>query len=485
MSTATNADNPRKRVRINEVLDVDNNTTTTNTHRPMNINLYTGALASLQPAIRTVADVFFKKLTDIYKAVTNNKDKLKKFNDNEDFIPRSCRINFQLGASSFVKGSTEFTELQNKVDESNKQAAIKNREFIVDAIILEIKSTNEALRNTFCECLFKLSRIFLHSSYFDEDIPDDDIHTLSKSIVMADSSIVKYIFDNSTSNFKNFYNKKYQLRTNAQTAVQIITEPLPNGSRNIDDYDFNEGELASYEFAEHLSAGTGLDTILANRRLHLANTNATKYTLSAVFKNQYTLLMHRMVNLHWSDMINLHYTKLIDAKLHKLATTLITSDVTNNVATIVAAQPPANESIISDLIAQKFNDFKRTFKAEILNDQKTKNQKRGETTTRAVPKKSTNTKTPTKKDKKDKPSKSPPAAKTKSPKKAPQPSPATKRNKKRNSAGEAKPATTNDKQPTATTRASRKNQSTTTNNPRRSKSNQRHGTNKSKQATDK
>jgi hypothetical protein len=299
---------------------------------------------------------------------------------------------------------------------------------------------------------------------------------------MADSSIVKYIFENSTSNFRHFYNKKYNITANAPTATTLITEPLPNGSRNVADYNLNEGEQASYEYAEHLSAGTGLDTILANRRLQLATTTTTHYTLSAVFKNQYSLLMHRMVNQHWSDMINLHYTKLIDAKLTKLATTLITSDDNNDVAMVVAAQPPANESIINDLITQKFNDFRRTFKAELLNEQKTKNQQRGETTTRAVTKKSTNKKSPSNK---DKPPKSTTTAKAKSPKKADKPSPASQQNKKRKSAGEAKPATTSDKQQKATPRTSRTPQRTTTKTTRRSKSKQSRGTNKSKQATEK
>jgi hypothetical protein len=476
MSTATTANTTRKRVRINDVIDVDDTSQSTPSHS-MAVNLYTGALVSLQPAIRTVADVFFKKLTDIYKVCTTTKDKLKKFNDNEDFIPRSCRINFQLGASNFVKGSTKFMELQAKVDANNKQVAIKNRDYIVDAIILEVKATTEALRNTFCDCLFKLSRLFLQSSYFDEEIPDNDIHTLSKTIIMSDTTIIKYIFDNNATDFRNFYNKKYNITARTQFTLQPITELLPNGSRNIADYNFTEGEQASYEYAEHLTTGTGLEIILAGRRQQVTTSTNNTYVLTDVFKNQYRILIHRMVNLHWSAMINLHYNKLIDAKLTKLATTLITADDTNDVAMIVAAQPPASEAIISDLINQKFNDFKRTFKSELLADQKTKNNQRGETTTRAAPKKSTNTKQTPKK--KSPTPKSPPASKTKSTKKATTSAPPPKKGKKQNSAGGAKQDSTKGKK---SPRPGKQQQRTTTTTPRRSKSksksNQRPGTNK-------
>jgi hypothetical protein len=346
MSNATNANNPHKRVRISDVIDVDNDNPIS-TSTKMEINLYTGALASLQPAIRTVADVFFKKLTEIYKILTSNKDKLKKFNDNDDFIPRSCRSNFQIGASNFVKGSNSFTELQTKIENNNKQFAIKNREYIVDVLILEVKATTDALRDTFCECIFKLSRIFLQSSYFDDDIPDNHIHNLSKTIINADPTIIKYIFGESTNSFRTYYNKKYNINTSTHIVPEVITALLPNGSRNIADYHPTEGEQASYEYAEHLQEGTGLDILLANRRLREVAATSTPttptYTLSDVFKNQYRALLHRMCNQYWSSLINLHYTKLIDAKLTKLAETLISSDATNDVAMIVAAQPPASD----------------------------------------------------------------------------------------------------------------------------------------------
>jgi outer membrane biosynthesis protein TonB len=486
MSTATSADNPRKRVRINEIIDVDNENPPSTT-RKMDVNLYTGALASLQPAIRTVADVFFKKLTDLYKLVTSNKDKLAKFNDNDDLIPRSCRSNFQVGASNYVKGSHKFIELQTKIENNNKQFALRNREYIIDVILLEVKATTDALRDTFCECLFKLSRIFLQSSYFDHDIDDIHIHKLSKTIINADASILKYIFGGNTDNFRTYYNKKYNIDIPTHTEPEVITTLLPNGSRNVADYNFNEGEQASYEYAEHNEPGTGLEIILANRRLREVSGSTTTtrltYTLTDLFKNQYKLLLHRMVNQHWSAMINLHYTKLIDAKLTKLAETLITSDATNDVAMVVAAQPPASEAIISELINQKFNELKKAFKTELMTDKTSKNQQRGENATRASPKKTKSnlpSKKATVKKAQQQPTKKSPK---KSPKKQTKTTTRTKEKEKENNEAEgSKRGTTNsNKKSSATknpTRNGRNKQRTATT--QRSKSNPRRGTGKSK-----
>jgi hypothetical protein len=495
MSTATNDNNPRKRVRISETVTTSNENSTSQQQRT-DYNLYTGALLSLQPAIRRVADVFFKKLTDIYKTVTSNRDKLKKFSDNDDFIPKSCRLNFCVGASNYIKGSQEFMELQTKIENDNKQVAIKHRDFVVDVIKLEIKATTDALQKTFCECLFKLARIFLQSSYFEADIPDDDAHALATSIIMSHPAILKYIFKDNANRFKIYYHKLYNITAPAQPQAEVITEILPNGSRNINDYNPTEGDLASYEYAEASEPGTGLDIILANRRLRATiappNNNVVTYTLTDIFREQFKTLMFRMVNQSWTSMINLHYTKLIDAKLSQMAESLITSDVTNDVAMIVAAQPPASEAIINDIINAKFNELKRTLTTITRNEQvPSKNKKRGENVTRAstkkqkttTPKSNEKTTTPKSKEKQQ----NTPSAKTKQ--KGNKKQQANNNTPKRNEAGGSKRATTKDKSATpkqGTNKTTRARTSTKDSKKRQrstSASNRRRGTSKSRQAT--
>jgi hypothetical protein len=211
MSTATNTTTQRKRIRIDDnVTVIDESSTASST---LSYNLYTGVLVSLQPTIRFVSDFYFDTIIKALKTVKDNKDKLQKFDDNESFIPRSCRTNFTVGASDLAKGSTEYATLLSTIEDNNKQVAEQHRTYVQQLIILELDVSTKRLKNLFCESLFKLSTIFLHNAFFGSNITTDNIHNTSVNIVTQHPPIIKYIFDESTNDFKTWYNKKYNITT--------------------------------------------------------------------------------------------------------------------------------------------------------------------------------------------------------------------------------------------------------------------------------
>jgi hypothetical protein len=396
MSTATSTPQPRKRIRFNENND---NITPTIDNKKITYNLYSGVLASLQPAIRHVADVYFQKLTSSFKLFNDNKEKLKKFEDDATFIPRSCKTNFTVGASTLIKGSNDFNTLLDTIDNNNKAIATQQRSYVLQLIKLELEASKTKLRDLFCECLFKLSTIFLHNCFFGQEINNESIHALSITVVSRDPSIIKYIFEDNLTTFKSWYNKKHRINTSAYFQQQaprqrtpIITARLPNGSLNIHDYNPTEGELASYEYAESQTPGAGIDILLAHRRVNGADLNAeeddeeievintTTFNLPRVDMEQYATLLFRMVNSQWSHMLQLHHSKLVNAHLTRLAETLVTAEATDDAAIIVAQQPPASEAIISELIEKKFKELENKL---VKGKPTTKNNKRGEKQPRA------------------------------------------------------------------------------------------------------
>jgi hypothetical protein len=461
MSTATNVQAPRKRTRISDDVEVIDTTTSLKKHE---FNLYTGSLASLQPVIRPIADIYFIRLTDLFNKYVADKVKLQKFDDT-NFIPKSCRVNFMAGASNLVKGSTEYSELLAQIDNKNRETASHHRDTVKKVIQLEIKASQTTLRDTFCECLYKLSTMFMSFHFYKKAIPEGQIHKLSKDIVSNEPRIIHFIFEDDTDSFRTWYNKKFNITLtmvdennvtittpNQQPAAaaaqpassnpdSIILSLLPNGSRDIADYNLSELEEGQYEFAEFDTPGSGLDTVLANRRMlhsqastaslndqpfsrtqpsqastvslndipfsrsqasqtstvtvnarQSGNTQPTPtvphYILPAMQRNQYSLLMLQMTFHSWTSKIHLHEEKLKNAELAKLATTLLTSDVTNDVAMTIAAQPPASEAIINDLINSKFEELKKTLvKGNIPTHKGTtstsKNSKRGKPAARA------------------------------------------------------------------------------------------------------
>jgi hypothetical protein len=477
MSNATNEQTPRKRTRISDDVQIIANV---NNNKKHEFNIYRGPLASLQPVIRPIADAYFTKLSDLFNNHVNNQAKLKKFDD-VNFIPKSCRVHFTAGASTLVKGSTDYSDLLAQIDNKNKETASSHRDTVKKVVQLKLNASLTTLRDTFCECLFKLSTMFMNFYFFRKEIPSGQIHKLSKDIISNEPRIIHYIFEADINAFTTWYNKKYNITlatvaidddntapaaaaaASAQAADPIILSLLPNGSRDIADYNLSVIEEGQYAYAEYDNPGSGLDSVLANRRRQYSestqattaslnalpfsvdatsqastvslnelpfsvntNTHPTQHTqptqptqptqapqgiphyiLPALQRDQYSLLMLNITYNSWSVKLNLHEEKLRNAELAKLATTLLTSDITNDVAMTIAAQPPASEAIINDLINAKFNELKKAIYKDNAKSNhgnakaKTKNNKRGETSTRASnPKKSKKTptkKTPTKK----------------------------------------------------------------------------------------
>jgi hypothetical protein len=499
MSNATNTTTPRKRIRIDEnIIEID---ASSNTPKLL-YNLYSGVLVSLQPTIRHVSDFYFKILTSALKEVENYKDKLKKFDENESFIPRSCRTSFTVGASNLVKGSATYTTLLSTIENNNKIIAEQNRDYVRQVIQLELDEATNKLRNTFCDSLYKLATIFLHNGYFGSEITANSIHAAAKNIIIHQPAIVRYIFDTNINDFKQWYNKKFNITVAVHPPVQrtpIITALLPGGSRNIDDYNPSEGERASYLFAEDQTPGSGLDMLLAWRRQRTDDTtdnndddtqgpdnNILKLTDHDV--GLFSTLMYRMTTQHWSTLLQQHHSKYVNAQLTKLAETLITSDVTNQAAAIIAAQPPASEAIISELIDQKFKALEQKWKT----NNAPKNVKRGEKTTRAtIPKKSKTTRQTTNAKNNAKPKEPTPNnqtsahsrpprrgqnTKTKPPTGKQQQQPQTPKHKRK--AEEPGRATTNGKKTTSKTKKKPKTSASPT--PHSTKSNRSNGTNRSR-----
>jgi hypothetical protein len=207
MSNATGTTTPRKRLRIdNNVIEIDAPSSTLK----LTYNLYSGVLVSLQPTIRTLSDFYFTALIKALKEVNHNKDKLTKFDNDTSFIPRSCRTNFTVGASNLVKGSNDYATLLTNIEINNKAVSETNRAFVKQLLELELNESTKKLRNLFCECLLKLSTMFLHNGHFGAKISTSSIHTLSTSIVLHQPAIIKYIFAN-VNDFKIWYHTKFNI----------------------------------------------------------------------------------------------------------------------------------------------------------------------------------------------------------------------------------------------------------------------------------
>jgi hypothetical protein len=136
------------------------------------------------------------------------------------FIPRSCRTNFKIGASNIVKGSNIFTTLQTTIEDNNKRIAEQQRDYVKQCVKIELDEHTKALKDKFCEGLFKLSTIFLHNGHFGSDVNNESIHWLSLDIIARRPLIIKYIFNGNLTDFQRYYKKKYNITTPAPPIIR-------------------------------------------------------------------------------------------------------------------------------------------------------------------------------------------------------------------------------------------------------------------------
>jgi hypothetical protein len=99
MSTASTEKSPKKRVRI----DADN-------IKVYDYSPIAGSVATLLPVMMELVEHYYNVFMKLSKSFYDKQNITKKFT-NPDFIPRSAKTKFQLGASELVKTSTRYNDL--------------------------------------------------------------------------------------------------------------------------------------------------------------------------------------------------------------------------------------------------------------------------------------------------------------------------------------------------------------------------------------
>jgi hypothetical protein len=273
---------------------------------------------------------------------------LEKFDD-DTYIPKSARLNFNLGVSEIVSKSDKYTDLvttatTNKATyESNQKAIIKQ------AAQLEVNVLVTSNKTLFCEALFKIASIYYLKHTKSPEFDEAKVHELVSHVVHQNTCIIRYTFNKETiASFITYYNTIY---------IEAISS---NDDQILDDADVDDDAVYSQididaEINQHLSRNASSTVSVATTETndnHSANC-AKKFPTELI--HQISALMMRLFVHDWEAYKNAHDEKVINAQMEKFATTTMAHKATDKAAEIIAAEPSATPQQISDLIAKEVN----------------------------------------------------------------------------------------------------------------------------------
>ena len=164
VNPATNHNNGTKRVRI----QINNkNSTTVNgtmtkvkTPKALALACVQSHVASLHPQVTKIINTYGVQFVDIYHKIEQKKIQLYKMENDDTFIPRSARINFEFHVRPEVQQTDEFSVIQSSTTELIKDFQQNLKHKILETIPLDIKHLQNKLNSTICELIFYTSKAF-------------------------------------------------------------------------------------------------------------------------------------------------------------------------------------------------------------------------------------------------------------------------------------------------------------------------------------
>ena len=164
VNPATNHKNGIKRVRIQ--INNKNSTTVTGsmskvkTPKALALACVLSHVASLHPQVTKINNTYGVQFVDIEHKIEQKRVQLCKMGNDDTFIPRSARINFEFHICPEVQQTDEFSLIQSSTTELIKDFQQNLKHKILETIRINIKHLQNKLNSTICELIFYKSKAF-------------------------------------------------------------------------------------------------------------------------------------------------------------------------------------------------------------------------------------------------------------------------------------------------------------------------------------
>jgi hypothetical protein len=365
MSNASTDETPAKRVRI----DINNN-------KLYDYTSIAGSVATLLPVMKDLVNHYLDLFMKTSKAIYDKKKIIEKL-ANSDFIPKSAKTKFQLGASELVKSSNEYNDLATAVEQVKAAYERKQKLHILQSARMEMKALLNKRDTIFIEGIFKLASMMQLWKTSYEDVVEGEVHHIIKQIINMDNSLLMHVFDCKYESFIQEYTKLYPLSITIFTENNTLDDSMddisineieipPASQRTMDEFLVTTTQtepLTTQDNGTHTTAS--LTTTEASEELinYRTRNSSTEYETAPTV---HTLKIHDIVTLtrilkdifvhSWSNEKTKLENKLLTIKMAKFSKMTLTAKATDDAAAIVANEPSADMKLIEELINKKVNE---------------------------------------------------------------------------------------------------------------------------------
>jgi hypothetical protein len=199
MSNASTGRTPNKRVRISD-----------DAPPVYNYTLIAGSVSTLLPTMRELAQHYLTRFMKTCKNIYDKQAIIDKL-ANPDYIPRSAKTSFQLGASETVKLSNKYNDLVESVEQVKTAFEKQQKKNILQAAKLEMEVLQDQRDQIYIEGVHKVTSMIYLWKQNTNTVDENHIHAIIKEIINIDNSHLFYACNMDENTFTQKYVAKYPL----------------------------------------------------------------------------------------------------------------------------------------------------------------------------------------------------------------------------------------------------------------------------------
>ena len=300
---------------------------------------------SLHPEIATILSKLGLERLQTFHKLSHKSTQVKKIEDDEEFIPRSARINFALSASKPVEQDAEYIRLAEETSDlvTNFQNELKTK--ILSVAKLEVSTLKTKIKTDFATSLRLATQACLICK---KPNPDLNVNQVVNTLLNKYSNDLLAYLDTNLHEFRTIFQRTHAIAS--LPAPLILT--IPNG---------------------------GPDNRNTARPASALPSQAVLLAISKVYRTLQTIFL-----TPWSVYLDVQNRNNISLQIKKLSETHFATNSTDAAAMIVDNKAADEPQLIKDLIAKQVTSATKALQSELktLRSQVTatkpaKNAKRG------------------------------------------------------------------------------------------------------------
>jgi hypothetical protein len=317
--TASNANNSTKRARIDPSAVDPSIENATRPVAPKTVaqRFAKGHVATLHPQVATILLPLFEDFISIKMKIFNKDTQMKKMEANDDFIPRSARIEFRFHLSDEAKLSADYKTLVDKTNEEITAFTHTLKQRIIQAMKIELVALHETLKTLTAKAIRLTAKSFLIiQNPNTETLPTDN--TARESISELSEEFLLATGFPSANAILITYNEQHKTTL---TAFQAPQAPQDNS-----------------------------DSIVMNDANLMAQAGVTHTQTTSVTARNIIATLTALFSTSWSQYLTQHNQNQLRIRLAKFSVESLDAPATDATQAVTNAEPNVEPSVVGDMI---------------------------------------------------------------------------------------------------------------------------------------